>query len=123
MPCLDCSNCESLGVFDICQSVVYLGVAPQPDTEYTVMITDVTTGEKVIYTDETDSDGLFKLQPSSQPRRDKTFTTGRTYEVKLFALNSGFNTPLAVSPVGDPEQSETCWSFEFMRFDNVTPEA
>lgn len=109
MSCLECTDCLSVGTFDICCETITL-VQADPTTAYKVVITDVTLGSKTTYNLTTNGNGDITLTPD-----EAIYTTGRTYEVRIYLQNAcDFNDPQAMTNALY-EDAQTCFSFEFER--------
>lgn len=109
MSCLECTDCLSIGTFDICCETLTLAQAT-PTTAYKVVITDVTLDSKTTYNLTTNGSGDITLIPD-----EAIYTTGRTYEVRIYLQNAcDFNDPQEMT--NDlHEDAQTCFSFEFER--------
>jgi hypothetical protein len=107
MSCLECTDCLSIGVFDLCCESITLAMPVVPD-KYKVVITDVTLGTMTSYTNgEVTS---IDFSPN-----EGTYTAGRTYEVRIYPQDAcDFNTPQEMT--NDlHEDPETCFSFQLKR--------
>lgn len=113
MACLDCSQCENLGLVDICAESVTFGTAT-PSTEYTMKITDVSTGAIFIRTITTNVGGDVALPLAGLYAN---FTVGRTYEIRIYTSLSDFSVPVEMTN-GDTEAD--CFAFEFFRSTDLT---
>lgn len=109
MSCLECTDCLSIGTFDICCETLTLAQA-DPTTAYKVVITDVTLDSKTTYNLTTNGSGDITLTPD-----EAIYTTGRTYEVRIYPENAcDFNDPQAMT--NDlHEDAQLCFSFQFER--------
>lgn len=109
MSCLECTDCLSIGTFDLCCETLTLAQA-DPTTAYKVVITDVTLDSKTTYNLTTNGNGDITLTPD-----EAIYTTGRTYEVRIYLQNA--------CDLSDPqemtndlhEDAQFCFSFEFER--------
>lgn len=109
MSCLECTDCLSIGTFDICCETLTLAQA-DPTTAYKVVITDVTLDSKTTYNLTTNGSGDITLTPD-----EAIYTTGRTYEVRIYSENAcDFNNPQAMTNALH-EDAQLCFSFEFER--------
>ena len=109
MSCLECTDCLSIGTFDLCCETITLAQA-DPATTYRVVITDVTIDKRVSYALTTNGNGDVTLTPD-----EAIYTTGRTYEVRIYPDDAcDFNDPQEME--NDlHEDAQTCFSFEFER--------
>lgn len=114
MACLDCSQCENLGLVDICAESVTFGTAT-PSTEYTMKITDVTTGAIFIRTITTNEAGEVTLLLAGLYAN---FTVGRTMEIRIYTALTAFNEPVEMT---NGETVADCFAFEFFRSVDLTP--
>lgn len=109
MSCLECTDCLSVGTFDICCETITLAQA-DPSTTYKVVITDVTIDNRTSYALTTNANGDITLTPD-----EAIYTTGRTYEVRIYADDAcDFNDPQAMENDLHPD-AEFCFSFQFER--------
>ena len=109
MSCLECTDCLSVGTFDICCASITLAQATATTT-YKAVITDVSLNSKTTYDLTTNGNGDITLAPD-----ESIYTTGRTYEVRIYQEDAcDFNTPQAMT--NDlHEDPEFCFSFQFER--------
>lgn len=107
MSCLECTDCLSIGPFDICCASISLA-EPVTHNKYKVVITDVALGSHTTY--ENNNPNLIDLTPS-----EEIYAPGRTYEVRIYGQNA--------CDLSDPQKmtnalhegEHTCFSFEFER--------
>jgi len=80
MSCLECTNCPSIGSYDICCAEITVAEGLTPATDYLVRILDLTLNR---YTQQTvTSSGLGELTIAID---QYTFSPNRTYEVTVYA--------------------------------------
>lgn len=120
MACLDCSNCPDLGVYDICAESIDLALAPAALTEYTVVIKDLSTNAKFIYTETSASNKMLSLFPQQVGNRTKKFAPNRTYEISAYIPNQGLNNPVNLTNPANEDEVSTCFSFTLENFDDLT---
>lgn len=109
MSCLECTDCLSIGTFDLCCKTITLAQA-DPTTAYKVVITDVTIDNRTFYALTTNANGDVTLTPD-----EEIYAPGRTYEVRIYDQNA--------CDLSDPQKmtnalhegEHTCFSFEFER--------
>lgn len=109
MSCLECTDCLSVGTFDICCESITLAQT-DPATNYKVVITDVTLNSKTTYNLTTNGNGDITLAPD-----ETIYAPGRTYEVRIYPEDAcDFNDPQEMT--NDlHEDAELCFSFQFER--------
>ena len=109
MSCLECTDCLSVGTFDICCDSITLAQA-DPSTTLKVVITDVSLNSKTTYDLTTGVSGNITLSPN-----EGVYSPNRTYEVRIYLDNAcDSNDPQAMDNElhTDPE---FCFSFQFER--------
>ena len=109
MSCLECTDCLSVGTFDICCDSIVLAQA-DPSTTYKVVITDVSLNSKTTYDLTTGGSGNITLSPN-----EGVYSPNRTYEVRIYPDNAcDSNDPQEMDNElhTDPE---FCFSFQFER--------
>jgi hypothetical protein len=80
MSCIECTNCPSIGSYDICCAEITVAEGLTPATDYLVRILDLTLNR---YTQQTvTSSGLGELTIAID---QYTFSPNRTYEVTVHA--------------------------------------
>lgn len=107
MSCLECTDCLSIGPFDICCATISLA-EPLVHAKYKVVITDVALGSHTTY--ENIIPNLIDLKTD-----EEIYTTGRTYEVRIYSEDAcDLSDPQKMT--NDLHEGEhTCFSFEFQR--------
>ena len=109
MSCLECTDCLSVGTFDICCDSITLAQA-DPSTTYKVVITDVSLNSKTTYDLTTGVSGNITLSPN-----EGVYSPNRTYEVRIYPDNAcDSNDPQAMDNELHPD-AEFCFSFQFER--------
>jgi hypothetical protein len=109
MSCLECTDCLSVGTFDICCDSIVLAQA-DPSTTYKVVITDVSLNSKTTYELTTGVSGDITLSPN-----EGVYSPNRTYEVRIYHEDAcDFNDPHAMTNDLHPD-AEFCFSFQFER--------
>jgi len=117
---MSCEPCLLIASFDICCTDLTIGTVALAG-EYRTIITDLSTGAKFSYVSTVAANNdLLTIQPNDIEVREYFFTTNRTYALETFiqtASDCNTNTPANITR---GEDVETCFSFEFLRMDNIT---
>jgi hypothetical protein len=108
MSCLECTSCLDLGTYDICCEEVFIGRMPDAETEYLLLIKDLSLNSVIrqLYTSNVSSE-VYLI-----PDQNK-FAPNRTYEVRVYtAANCNFDDPLDID-TDISEDVQSCVSLDF----------
>ena len=108
MSCLECTDCLDLGTYDICCEEVFIGRMPETETEYLLLIKDLSLNSIIRQVYESSAQGDVYLIPNQTK-----FAVNRTYEVRIYPADAcNFDDPLDID-TDISEDLESCVSLDF----------
>ena len=114
MSCIECTDCPSIGLYDICCEQIVVATALTASTDYLVRVLDLTLNRYINETVTTDVSGNLSISINQS-----IYAPKRTYEVKVYAdadESCSLNSPIEIEMPETAEPTD-CISFELFYAD------
>lgn len=112
MSCIECTDCPSIGTYDICCDEILVATDLTASTDYLVRILDLTLNRYINETVTSDASGNVSISITQA-----IYAPNRTYEVKVYAdATCSLDDPIEFE-MPDTSEAADCVSFELIYAD------